>query len=149
MNLKEDTMKYSKATNYALHTMVYLLLVPKGKMIGVQGLAEIQKLSPTYLSKILTKLAKGGLIESTPGVNGGYKISKPPHEISFLDVIKTIEGSSSLFHCSLNHHENCLIEHVMLNAEQNMNEELNHKYLIEIANEVDEKLVNFIEERTN
>ncbi|GAE93516.1 Rrf2 family transcriptional regulator [Gracilibacillus boraciitolerans JCM 21714] len=40
-------------------------------MGGVQELAELQHLSPTYLSKILTKLAKAGLIESTPGAKGG------------------------------------------------------------------------------
>ena len=60
-------MKYSKATNYALHTMVFLTLAPKGKAIGVEPLAKIQDLSPTYLSKILTKLVKARLIESTPG----------------------------------------------------------------------------------
>ncbi|WP_121604686.1 Rrf2 family transcriptional regulator [Virgibacillus sp. Bac332] len=142
-------MKYSKATNYALHTIVYLLLLPRGSTIGVQPLAEIQKLSPSYLSKILTKLAKGGLIESTPGVNGGYKISKPKNEISFLDVIRTIEGHSSLFHCSLNHQEDCLIENVMMKAEQNMNSELDQTYLIDIANKANDEMVRYINERAN
>lgn len=76
-------MKYSRATNYALHTMVYLTLAPQGKAVGVDQLAKIQDLSPTYLSKILTKLVKAGLIESTPGVNGGYGIIKRAEEISF------------------------------------------------------------------
>lgn len=76
-------MKYSKATNYALHTMVFLTNTPKGKSMNVETLADMQKLSPTYLSKILTKLVKAGLIESNPGVNGGYRISKRPQEVSF------------------------------------------------------------------
>lgn len=142
-------MKYSKATNYALHTMVFLLLIPDGRTIGVQSLAEIQNLSPTYLSKILTKLAKGGLIESTPGVNGGYKISQPKKEISFLDVIKAVEGRANLFHCSVHHNEKCLIEKVMVKAEQNMNHELDHQFLIDIANQVDDKHAHFIKERAN
>lgn len=130
-------MKYSKATNYALHTMVYLLTFPKGSTIGVQSLAEMQKLSPTYLSKILTKLAKGGLIESTPGVKGGYKVSKPKDEISFLDVIRTVEGDSNLFNCSMDHNEGCMIENVMTEAEQNMKDDLDNKFLIEIANNME------------
>lgn len=65
-------MRYSNATNYALHTMVHLILQPGDSSVGgVQELAELQHLSPTYLSKILTKLAKAGLIESTPGAKGG------------------------------------------------------------------------------
>ena len=63
-------MKYSQATNYALHTMLYFVALPLGTTIGVQQLAELQGLSPTYLSKILTRLVKAGMIESTPGING-------------------------------------------------------------------------------
>lgn len=37
-------MKYSKATNYALHTMVFLTLNPKGKSMSVEALAEMQKI---------------------------------------------------------------------------------------------------------
>ncbi|WP_431803543.1 Rrf2 family transcriptional regulator [Halobacillus andaensis] len=131
-------MKYSKATNYALHSMVYLLTLPKGRTVGVQSLAEMQNLSSTYLSKILTKLAKGGLIESTPGVKGGYKVSKPKAEISFLDVIQTVEGESNLFNCSLDHNEDCLIESVMIEAEQNMKDDLAGKFLIDIAEKMEQ-----------
>lgn len=88
-------MKYSKATNHALHTMVQLTMIQTGKTIGVHSLGEIQEVSPAYLSKILTKLVKAGLIESTPGVNGGYKLTKNTKEISFLDVITAIEGSGT------------------------------------------------------
>ena len=131
-------MKYSNATNYALHTMVHLMLQPGGSSVGVQELAEMQHLSPTYLSKILTKLTKAGLVESTPGAKGGYKISRTKHEISFLDVINAIEGDTSLFDCSI-HHEGCLIENVMRQAEENMKGELGSKLLIDIAKETESK----------
>jgi Rrf2 family protein len=131
-------MKYSNATNYALHTMVHLMRQPGGSSVGVQDLAEMQHLSPTYLSKILTKLTKAGLIESTPGAKGGYKISRRQHDISFLDVIHAIEGDTSLFDCSI-HHEGCLIEKVMREAEENMKGELESKLLIDIAQEADSK----------
>ncbi|MDQ0427535.1 Rrf2 family protein [Planomicrobium stackebrandtii] len=130
-------MKYSNATNYALHTMVYLIWLPKASTVGVQELAEFQKLSPTYLSKILTKLTKAGLIESTPGAKGGYKISKSPKEISFLDVIIAIEGESNLFNCSIHHNEGCLIEKVMRESEDNMKEELSNRLLIDIVEKME------------
>lgn len=135
-------MKYSKATDNALHTMVYLMTLPEGDMIGVQSLAETQRLSPTYLSKILTKLAKAGLVESIRGVKGGYRVSKPKDKISFLDVIKAIEGDSSLFSCSINHNHGCMIEDVMIKAEQNMKDELEHNYLIDIVSKMEEKHMN-------
>lgn len=125
-------MKYSNATNYALHTMVHVMRQSEGEPIGVQELAAMQKLSPTYLSKILTKLTKSGLIESTPGAKGGYKISRSQEDISFLDVIKAIEGDTNLFDCSI-HHEGCLIENVMRQAEDNMKQELENKLLKDIV----------------
>ena len=138
-------MRYSNATNYALHTMVHLMLQPRGRLVGVQELAEMQHLSPTYLSKILTKLTKAGLIESTPGAKGGYKISRTKLEISFLDVINAIEGDTSLFDCSI-HHEGCLIENTMRQAEENMKAELKSKLLNDIAKEAKSKQ---IEEKFN
>ncbi|MFD1736722.1 Rrf2 family transcriptional regulator [Bacillus salitolerans] len=136
-------MKYSRATNYALHTMVYLTLTPKGKSVGVDHLAKIQNLSPTYLSKILTKLVKAGLVESIPGVNGGYSIVRNSRDISFLDVIHAIEGKTSLFNCSLEHEDikngDCLIENVMVEAEKKMKDELNNRYIIDIAKQIESK----------
>lgn len=131
-------MKYSNATNYALHTMVHLMLQPSENLVGVQELAEMQRLSPTYLSKILTKLTKAGLIQSTPGAKGGYKISKTKHEISFLDVIHAIEGDTSLFECTI-HHEGCLIESTMRKAEENMKSELASMLLNDIVDEAKAK----------
>jgi Rrf2 family protein len=127
-------MKYSQATNYALHTMMYFVALPAGKIVGVQQLAELQKVSPTYLSKILTKLVKADMIESMPGVHGGYRLTRSKDEISFLDVIQAIEGTASLFHCydGSNHH-GCLIQGVMTQAEQQMEDYLKEHKIVELA----------------
>ncbi|MGO4275629.1 RrF2 family transcriptional regulator, partial [Paenibacillus sp. TAF58] len=101
-------MKYSKATDYALHTMLFLAAATPNKPVGVQQLAERHHVSPTYLSKILTKLVKAGMIESASGANGGYRLKRNWENISFLDIIQAIEGSTSLFDCSFNHGSECL-----------------------------------------
>ena len=128
-------MKYSAATNYALHTMLFFVASPPGKTIGVQQLAELQKISPTYLSKILTRLVKAGLIESTPGVNGGYRLIRDREQLSFLEVIHAIEGTASLFHCSSSEHDHqaCLIQGVMTDAERYMEDYLEERKLIELV----------------
>ena len=126
-------MKYSKATNYALHTMFYLVAASPNKPVGVQQLAERQEVSPTYLSKILTKLVKAGMIESASGANGGYKLKRNLEDISFLDVIHAIEGTSSLFDCGLDHGSECLIQKEMMVAEEKMEEHLRNQKLSELA----------------
>lgn len=101
--------------------------------MGVQELAEKQSVSPTYLSKILNKLVKEGMIRSSPGVNGGYSLSPHWEEISFLDIIQAIEGKTSLFDCCLNSNPDCSIKKVMLAAEMSMEQKLRNTKLSDLA----------------
>ncbi|WP_368653025.1 RrF2 family transcriptional regulator [Ornithinibacillus sp. 4-3] len=128
-------MKFSKATDYALHTMLFLAAATPEKPVGVQLLAEKQKVSPTYLSKILTKLVKAGMIESITGVNGGYRLKRNWEDISFLDIIQAIEGSASLFDCSFDHGPDCPIQKVVLAAEEKMEEHLRNKKMSDLVQE--------------
>ncbi|WP_284241255.1 Rrf2 family transcriptional regulator [Paenibacillus glycanilyticus] len=125
-------MKYSKATNYALHTMAYLIAAAPEKPVGVQQLADHQGVSPTYLSKILTKLVKAGLIESASGANGGYRLRGKKEEVSFLDVIHAIEGMTSIFECCGSGNPECRIHQVMVSAEGAMEQHLKNTKLIDL-----------------
>lgn len=129
-------MKYSKATNYALHTMLFLAMAPPNKLVGVQQLAEKQNVSPTYLSKILTKLVKEGMIDSSSGANGGYSLSQNWEDITFLDIIHAIEGKSSLFDCCLNSDPVCVIKEVMLSAEEKMEEALRNQKISDLVKKI-------------
>ena len=84
---------------YALHSLVYLIDIPEQESIGIKDLSEFQGLSETYLSKVLAKLAKAGIVSSTPGVKGGYRLAKAPEEVSFWDVIEAVEGLKPIFQC--------------------------------------------------
>jgi len=113
--------------------MLFLAMDTQNKLVGVQELAEKQKVSPTYLSKILTKLVKEGMINSTSGVNGGYSLSQYWEDISFLDIIHAIEGKSSLFDCCLDSPSECAIKKIMLSAEEKMEEELKNQKLVDLV----------------
>lgn len=136
-------MKYSKATSYALHSMVHLAMASTNEAVRVEDLAKRQKLSPTYLSKILTKLAKAGLITSTPGVKGGYRLLRSPEECTFLDIIQAIEGHESLLNCTMSHdgkwNRECLIERAVADAEDKLKDELARKTIADILNQRQEK----------
>lgn len=126
-------MKFSKATDYALHIMLFMGSAARdGKHIGVQQLAEHQGVSPTYLSKILTKLVKAGMVESASGANGGYRLKRNWENISFLDIIHAIEGTASLFDCGLNHGPECLVQRVMVAAEEEMEAYLRSQKISEL-----------------
>lgn len=126
-------MKYSQATDYALHAMLYLVTAAPDKPVGIQLLAEKLGVSQTYLSKMMTKLVKAGLIQSSPGANGGYRLRRKQEEISFLDIIHAIEGTASLFECSLDHGNECLIQQVVIDAERQMEQYLENKKIADLA----------------
>ncbi|WP_334073922.1 MULTISPECIES: RrF2 family transcriptional regulator [Paenibacillus] len=129
-------MKFSKATNYALHTMLALVTEDPVKPVGVQQLADAQDVSPTYLSKILTKLVKAGMIESVSGANGGYRLTRKKDEMTFLDIIQAIEGTASLFDCNFDHGSECLIQQVMVEAEEKMERHLRDTKITDLAKRV-------------
>ncbi|MYL20577.1 Rrf2 family transcriptional regulator [Halobacillus litoralis] len=147
-------MKYTKATNYALHTIYFLSLVPKEKAVSVKPLAEIFNVSPTYLSKIITKLVKAGYLDSTPGVKGGYKLAQPASDITFLDIIHTIEGKAALFKCNIDgdYHapgeDHCLIQEVMDEAESKMEELLNNRTIADLPPLTNQKILSYMESQT-
>ncbi|RNB91621.1 Rrf2 family transcriptional regulator [Brevibacillus fluminis] len=126
-------MKFSQATDYALHAMLFLIAEAPDKPMSVQLLAEKLGVSQTYLSKMMTKLVKAGLIHSVSGANGGYRLKRSQSDISFLDVIHAIEGTTSLFECSFNHGSECLIQQVVLDAEQQMEHLLQSKKIVDLA----------------
>jgi Rrf2 family protein len=105
----------------------------QSEKLSVHALAEHFKLSTTYLSKILTQLVKANLIESTPGANGGYVLRKNMESISFMDVIRATEGTGALFNCNLQENSMCLIEKVMIEAENTLEKYLEDKKLYEIV----------------
>ncbi|WP_077306546.1 Rrf2 family transcriptional regulator [Terribacillus halophilus] len=142
-------MKYSKATNYALHSIAFLGLLPPGKSVGVKPLAELQKVSPTYLSKVLTTLVKAGLISSATGVKGGYKLMKHVRDISFWDVIQAVEGQNPLFQCGLESHahenDNCFIQRVMNDAERKMEEHLQSQTIEQVLEKIDRRASEYLQ----
>lgn len=125
-------MKYSKATDYALHTMMLLAKKDSVMPMSVIELAEAQNISPTYLSKILTKLSKENLINAISGANGGYTLRRDWQKISMLDIIHAIEGRQSIFECYIHEDENCTIKKIMLDAESKMDNQLKSITLVDI-----------------
>lgn len=127
-------MKYTKGTNYALHIMAYMIGQEANENLCLQPLAKRFDMSPTYLSKILTQLVKADLIQSTPGVKGGYSLSKKKEEITFLDVTRAIEGNGSMFTCNSGSDE-CQLQKVMREAEERLESYLQEKTIFEVIKE--------------
>ena len=53
-----------------------------------------------YLAKHLQALARAGVLETVKGPRGGYRLARPPAEITVLDVVEAIDGDEPAFRCT-------------------------------------------------
>jgi len=93
-------MKLSEGVEWGLHCVAVLAALPPGATLPTKALAEYHGLSETYLAKHLQALANARIIESLPGPKGGYRLQRPPEEITMLEVVEAIDGREPLFRCT-------------------------------------------------
>lgn len=93
-------MKLSEGVEWGLHCVSVLAALPPGATLPTKALAEYHGLSETYLAKHLQALTNARIIESLPGPKGGYRLQRPPEEITMLEVVEAIDGREPLFRCT-------------------------------------------------
>src|SRR5262245_37586049 len=93
-------MNLGNQVEWALHCVSVLASLPDDKYLAAQTLAEYHGVPKEYLSKALQQLAKAGIVEGRLGPKGGYRLARPPREITFLQVVEAIEGDERSFRCT-------------------------------------------------
>ena len=93
-------MQLKSQVEWALHCCAILAGAPAGRYLSTKILAEFHGVPKEYLSKALQTLSTAGIVESTLGPSGGYRLSKSPAEITFLDIVEAVEGRTSTFACT-------------------------------------------------
>jgi Rrf2 family protein len=96
-------LKLTKKADYGLIALRHLATAQRS--VSAKDIADAYRIPVPLLSKILQKLVKSGLLISEQGTNGGYRLARDPHEITALEVIRTIDGPIILTHCFTEHAE--------------------------------------------
>lgn len=92
-------MVITRATEYAVRTVVFLAQQPKNEIVLKKDICRTQDVTPAFLTKILQPLIKVGIVSSQRGVGGGFLLAKDPSDITLLDVLQAEEGELRLNHC--------------------------------------------------
>lgn len=101
-------------------------------------IAKEMGIPPRYLSQILANLVQHDLLEAVAGPSGGYNLSRPPEDISLLDVVEAAEGPIALDRCVLrggpcDWEEACPIHVPWARAQKAMASELKATTLADLA----------------
>jgi len=98
----------AQKTRYALRSLLFLAESQDGLPVQLSRIAETQQVPPKYLELIMLDLKRAGLVKSARGPKGGYRLARTPAQISFGEVVRTMEGPIALVSCaSVNHYAPC------------------------------------------
>jgi Rrf2 family protein len=90
-------MLLTRKTDYALVALAGL--ARQADAASARDLAQQLHLPLPVLRNILKDLATHGLLLSSRGPSGGYRLARDPHEISLADIVGVIEGPVQLLKC--------------------------------------------------
>src|SRR3954465_15708551 len=83
----------STTSQYALRALCHLARQSGGAVLG-RDLAESVEIPANYLSKVLLTLRNAGLVDTTRGSGGGYRLRRPADQIHLIDVVELFEEIS-------------------------------------------------------
>ena len=86
-------MKLQKNTRLALYSVLEFAKDPT-RHVAASEIAAKYGVSPHHLAKVLSELARTGVVESVRGVGGGYRFAGNARRLTLMDVIRMFEDLS-------------------------------------------------------
>lgn len=116
-------MKLSQRGEYALRAALVLgLRYDAHGVVRIQTVADEQNIPKRFLEQILNDLKDARVVESRRGVQGGYRLARPPEQITLAEIIRHVDGPlapvgcvSERFYekCSCPDEDRCALRSVM------------------------------------
>jgi Rrf2 family transcriptional regulator, iron-sulfur cluster assembly transcription factor len=97
---RKTAMKMSTKGRYAVMAMIDIGQHSQGAPISLAEIAERQDISQEYLEQLFSKLRKAGLVESSRGPGGGYKLAREAVEIPVAEIILAVDEELKVTRCS-------------------------------------------------
>jgi Rrf2 family protein len=83
-------MRLARESRYAIEALLVLADREPGGFVDAREIGEVAGLPLAYLHKIMRALAGSGVLESRRG--RGYRLARPPEQVSMADVLIAVEG---------------------------------------------------------
>jgi Rrf2 family transcriptional regulator, cysteine metabolism repressor len=94
-------MKVSTRVHYGLRAMTELARsYADGRLVSISEIARNEGLPVAYLEQLVGELRRAGLVEGIRGVHGGYRLARPPAEMTVGDIYRVLEGEVAPVECT-------------------------------------------------
>ena len=94
-----EPMKLSLRGEYALRALLVLTMNYGDQVVRIQTISDQQRIPKKFLEQILNDLKNLGAVESKRGINGGYRLARPPENITLASVVRHVEGALAPVSC--------------------------------------------------
>lgn len=87
-------MSVSAKTEYACIAMIELAArYESDQPARVREIVEAHSIPQPFLVQIMSQLKAAGLVQSTRGATGGYRLTQAPDRITLADIFQVMEGA--------------------------------------------------------
>jgi Rrf2 family iron-sulfur cluster assembly transcriptional regulator len=93
-------MRLTTKGRFAVTAMIDLGMRQHKGPVTLAGISQRQTISLSYLEQLFAKLRRHGLVESTRGPGGGYRLGKVATDISVADIIFAVDEPLDATQCS-------------------------------------------------
>jgi len=107
--------RISRITDYGIVILAHLATRMDDAAHNSRELADQTRLPAPVVSKVLKSLTRAGLLDSIRGSKGGYRLARPPAQISVVQMITALEGPVAMTEClvepgACSHEDNCELQ---------------------------------------
>ena len=85
-------MQLLASEEYGLRCLLQVARGGGDAPVSIPAVARAEGLSADYVAKLLRRLRLAGLVRSTRGVEGGYRLTRAAHEISVWSALEALGG---------------------------------------------------------
>ena len=93
-------MKMSQGIEWSIHCCALLALLPPKRTLRIEKIAQFYDLPVPYLRKHFQDLSRAGILKTTSGPKGGYRLAREAKEVNLLHIYEAIEGPEHAFRCN-------------------------------------------------
>jgi Rrf2 family protein len=87
--------------SYAIRAVLALARAADDEVVPARRIAREMDIPVRFLPQVLGDLNRAGIVEARLGRAGGYRLSRPPSQISLLDILEAAEGDARRQTCVL------------------------------------------------
>ncbi len=130
-------MRLTTKGRYAVTAMLDLALHYEQGPITLADISQRQGISLSYLEQLFSKLRKAGLVDSTRGPGGGYRLSRDGAQIPIADVIAAVDEKVDATRCggmaNCQEDERCLTHELWADLSAQIYDFLSHISLAQLV----------------